>query len=62
VSQRAHVVVRVEPKNGPPFYRTWTGSSIRAIRRIARAHYRSTHPGARVVFGNGTYTNSYGAH
>lgn len=41
-------------------YRTWTGSSLAGIHKAARAKYKGT--GARVSFGNPTWTNSYGAH
>lgn len=58
----AHVIVTVEPKDGPPFFRTWKGSTIRGIRAAARKRYAEEHPGARVSFGNGWYTTSYGAH
>jgi hypothetical protein len=59
---RARVVVTVEPKDGPAFYKTWTGRTARRIHAAARTHYRAKFPGCRVSFGAVVYVNSYGAH
>ena len=62
MSQKAHVSVLIETSDGGVVYRDWTGSSIKAIHRSARAQYAQEYPGAQVSFGAGYYTNHYGAH
>lgn len=39
-------------------YETWTGSTVKAIHKAARAKY----PNAKVSFGSGYYQQSWGAH
>lgn len=54
----AHIIVTIEFENGDVRLRTWTGPSVRAIRKAAKKKY----PTAKLSFGRVWYTNSYGGH
>lgn len=58
----AHVNVLIETADGKVIYKDWKGTSISAIRRKAKAQYAKQFPDARVSFGAGYYTTSYGGH